>query len=172
MYSPQSQRKSGGIILAEQISENWRWLVYHSFVCCIMCKSLKLGESSVILILLGVLLIVGGVFGKSFHVGLFRRLPVSAIQGRAYLIISGILLVGTGVSEMNSGFGKHVWKAASNIFDVVYEVFTGLILSLVGFGLVFWGKETLETKVRWLGAAMAVAGVLLATDGVRRLGWL
>jgi len=125
-------------------------------------------------IVLGLVIVLAGTFWDRFHVGLTRsaRVPVRAWQGRTWLLVSGSLIVLTGVAYLlgPAGVGvRHFAERASAVFDMGYEMFGGVLLVLVGGVFLFAGRDKSDQPARLFGAGGIFFGVILISDALWKM---
>jgi hypothetical protein len=126
-------------------------------------------------LVLGGMLVLGAIFGTRFYAGLTHRVSVPKWQGRTWLLILGVFLMGLGGIQYAPGFMSAAqWTKYFNFFDSAYEIFGGTLF--LGFGVVFtFGTEVnkeakMNTKYRLLfGIGGLIAGLSLLSDGILKL---
>ena len=129
---------------------------------------------AVICLILGVVVVLAAVFGKTFYAELSpqARVPIPTWQGRTWLLISGGLLVLAGLGgllgESHRGL-RHFMERAFVTFDIGYEMFGGIVFALVGGGFLLPGKNKANIQTRLLGAGLAFVGLILISDSLWKM---
>lgn len=120
--------------------------------------------------LLGGLLIAGGILGKRFVVGLSARVKASPWYGRTWLIGSGLLLVGGGVSRLVKGreapLSESFWSKGQCFFYGLFETYNGVGLAVGGLLISAYYFRQRNWKVAWIFLAVMVGGAIFAYDGI------
>jgi hypothetical protein len=124
-------------------------------------------------IVLGAVVILVSLLGKRFYAGLTPRtmVPVTAWQGRTWLLFCGILIFLIGVAGffgVRSPSFHYIVDRGIRILDLGYELFGGLIVLTVGTIFLFPGREKVDRKTRLLALGMIFCGIVLLTDGLRK----
>ena len=128
----------------------------------------------ILCLVLGGALVLGAIFGERFYAGMSpkARVPIPAWQGRAWFLISGALLLLTGLGGVlgpsDTGW-RHFVERAFATFDFGYEMFGGLIATLVGVGFLLPGKDKVDIRARLMGAGLAFVGVILISDSLWKM---
>jgi uncharacterized membrane protein HdeD (DUF308 family) len=135
-------------------------------------RGVMLGE--VITIVLGAALFLCGIFSKVFHVGFSpkARISIPAMQGRFWLILSGILLLSAGAVALWGNAYSHASNFVGRTlltFNFGYEIFSGFIAVLAGLVFLFAPKDKLDFKGRLLGVAAELLGFFLITDALWKM---
>lgn len=129
---------------------------------------------AILCLVLGGALVLGAIFGERFYAGMSpkARVPIPAWQGRDWLLISGALLLLTGLDGVfgpsDTGL-RHFVERGFVTFDSGYEMFGGIIATLVGVGFLLPSKDKVEIQARLLGAGLAFFGVILISDSVWKM---
>lgn len=121
----------------------------------------------ILCLVLGSALVLAAIVGRHFYAGLKVRVPIPAWQGRAWLVISGGLLLLTGLSGIlgPSQIGvRHLMERVFVTLDFGYEMFGGIIAVLVGVGFLLPGKDNVDLRARLFGVGAAFIGLVLITD--------
>jgi hypothetical protein len=128
----------------------------------------------ILCLVLGGALVLGAIFGKKFYAGMSpgARVPMPAWQGRAWVLMSGGLLLLTGVGGIlgpsHAGL-RHFVELAFVTFDFAYEMFGGIIAALVGVVFLLPGKDKVDIQTRLLGVGLVFFGVVLISDSLWKM---
>lgn len=128
----------------------------------------------ILCLVLGSALVLGAILGKTFYAGLSpkSRVPIPTWQGRAWLLISGGLLVLAGLGGLlgpsHAGV-RHFMERTFVTLDLGYEMFGGIIAALVGMCFILPGQGKVDLRARLLGAGLTFFGVLLITDSLWKM---
>jgi len=128
----------------------------------------------VLCLFLGAALVLGAILGKRFYAGLSpkARVPIPKWQGRAWLLISGGLLL---LMRLRGVLGPkrigihHFVERAFVTLDFGYEMFGGIIAALAGVGFLLPGKDKVDIQARLLGAGLVFFGLILISDGLWKM---
>jgi hypothetical protein len=128
----------------------------------------------ILCIVLGGALVLGASLGKKFYAGMSprSRVPIPAWQGRAWLLMSGGLLLSAGLGGVlgpsHAGM-RHFVERAFVSFDFGYEMFGGIVATLVGVVFLVPGKEKVDIQAKLLGAGLVFFGIILISDSVWKM---
>ncbi len=125
-------------------------------------------------LLVGILLVTGGIFGRRFALGLSGKTTVSPWYGRAWLTGNGLFLLaagGTGfllvVHPQTSFLGRpEFWSKAQDIFFAVFESYNGLVVAVVALTASVYFFRKRDWKWFWLSLAFIAGGSIFGYDGV------
>ena len=113
--------------------------------------------------LIGIALVLLGIFARRFHVGLSERAPTSPWFGRTWLVGFGVILImsTTPLPGRVAATSRHL----SCGFFSIFAMASGLTLAVAAARVTLSARAEKRWRIVWLAFAIALGGMLLAVDG-------